>query len=247
MGNKQKSKNAPKFSIVIPCYNEEKVIEKTLDKIDEWYKKQDFEIEVLAVDNNSSDRTMEMIGEKIKKRDYISILVEKCQGKGCAVRNGMLIANGEYILFMDADNSTDISHMDKMWSFFKKGYDVVIGSIEVPGAEVYEETGWYKRLFGHWSKLLIRLIALPGIYDSQRGFKCFTKKAVYDIFSKQRIEKWGFDIEILAIARKLGYKIKEMPVKWVNVGKSEVKPSAYIKTLLELFQIKWNLITGKYK
>ncbi|MAG45070.1 hypothetical protein CL633_04250 [bacterium] len=238
----------PYLSVIIPAYNEQDRIGSTLLIIEKYLKKQDYTWEILVVNDGSRDHTANVIRDirmRIKNLRFINN--KKNHGKGYVVRQGMLKARGKIRLFTDADNSTDISHIEKLKPFLSKGFDIVIGSIEVSGAKIHEETGWYKRIFGKWSKLLIRIIALPGIRDSQRGFKLFTAKSARDIFPRQRIMRWGFDIEILAIAKKLNYKIKEIPINWINKGKTEVSPMAYVKTLKELFQIKWNLITGKYR
>jgi len=238
----------PYLSVVIPAYNEQERIVSTLLAVDQYLKKQTYTAEIVVISDGSKDHTGQVVRDlKPRIKNLRLIDNKKNHGKGYVVRQAMLKARGKYRLFMDADHSTDISHLEKVWLYFKQNYDIAIGSIEVKGAKIHEETGWYKRMFGHWSKLLIRIVLLPEILDSQRGFKCFTAKAVKDIFPRQRIERWGFDMEILAIANKLHYKIKEFPVVWKNVGKTEVKPLAYIKTFKELFQIKWNLITGKYK
>ena len=216
--------------------------------MDKYLKKQTYTAEIVIISDGSKDHTGDLVRDlKTQIKNLRLIDNKKNHGKGYVVRQAMLKARGKYRLFMDADHSTDISHLEKVWPYFKQNYDIVIGSIEVKGAKIREETGWHKRMLGHWSKLLIRAVLLPKIKDSQRGFKCFTKKAAKDIFPMQRITRWGFDMEILAIANKLHYKIKEFPVNWKNAGKTEVKPSAYIKTFKELLQIKWNLITGKYK
>ena len=194
-------------------------------------------------------------------------------GKGWVVRQGMLEAQGDYRLFMDADNATTIDHLDKFWPYVyphtkraqaaepqvlngngarsgmgvNEGYDVVIASIAVKGAEVVHTEPFYKRILGKLGNLWIQFWVLPGIWDSQRGFKLFSARAAQAVFSKQKIMRWGFDIEVLALARKFGYKIKEVSIKWVNDPESKVKPSAYLQVLIETLKIRWWLWTNHYE
>ncbi len=156
-------------------------------------------------------------------------------------------ATGDVRLFMDADNSTTIDEVMPMLPFLTQGFDVVIGSIEVAGAQIHEHAQWYRRALGHWSKYLIRFVAgLWDIHDTQRGFKLFSGIAAQKIFQSQAIERFGFDIEILALAKKFGFKIKEVPVIWNNPGGSTVSLKSYIEVFIDLLKIRWNLWSGKY-
>lgn len=237
-----------RLSVIIPAYNESNCIKATLLDVEKYLKKQDFDWEILVVDDGSKDETVSIVRKLKKYLPQLKIISNsKNKGKGGVVKQGMLKAKGDYRLFMDADNSTKIANLDAFWPYFKEGYDVVIASIGLPESKIVEKTGWHRRLFGKGAKWLIQIIMFWRIHDSQRGFKCFTAKAVEKIFPKQTIEHWGFDIEILALARKFGFKIKEAPIVWQNIGKSEVNLKAYIKTLGELLKIKWNLLMGKYE
>jgi len=162
------------------------------------------------------------------------------------VKQGMLEARGKYRLFMDSDNSVPIDYFDKFLPYFSQGYDVVIGSIEVAGAKIEEHAAWYRRLLGHWAKLLIRFMAIWEIHDTQRGFKIFSEKAAREVFPLQTLTRWGFDIEILVISKNLGFRIKELPVTWNNPAGSKVTLGAYFTTLRDLLIVKKNLIFGKY-
>lgn len=239
----------PYLSVVIPAYNEEKRIAATLLDIDRYLSRQDYTYEIVVVNDGSKDNTAEVVQKMQELVKNLRLINNKeNHGKGYVVKQGMLEVKGEYRLFTDADNSTTIDHLDKFSPFFKEGYDIVIGSIEIQGAEIHEDAVWYRRWLGRISKYIIRIVAgLWEIHDSQRGFKCFTQKAAEAIFPKQTIMRWGFDIEILAIAKKMGFKIKEAPVIWSNPGESKVTLSSYIKTFQELLKIKYNLITNKYK
>jgi len=232
-----------KLSVIIPSYNEEQRIQETIQDIQSYLNKQDYDWEIIVINDGSKDRT----AEKARQKGVKVIDNQINQGKGAVVKQGILEAKGDYRLFMDADNSTKINNLDKFWKYFKQGYDVVVASIGLKESEIVEKTGWYRRLLGKLAKYLIQIIMFWGIKDSQRGFKCFTKKAVKRIFPKQKIMRWGFDIEILALARFFKFRIKEVPVVWQNIGKSEVNLKSYFKTLLELFKIKWNLITRQYQ
>lgn len=236
------------LSVVIPAYNEEHRIGKTLTELDNYLSKQSYSYEILVVNDGAKDKTADVVREAMKTVKNLRLIDNKeNHGKGYVVRQGMLEAKGQYRLFSDADSSVSIDQIEKFWPHFKEGYDVVIGSIEVEGAKVEEHAAWYRRFIGHWAKLLIRALAIWEIHDTQRGFKCFTAKAAEKVFPKQIITRWGFDIEILVIAKKHGFKIKEVPVIWINPGESKVGLSAYFSTFKELLQIKINLLMGKYK
>ncbi len=147
---------------------------------------------------------------------------------------------------MDADNSTGIDCLEKFWKYFREGFDIVIGSIGVKGSQIIEKSGLHRRILGTLSKYLIRIMAIWEIHDTQRGFKCFTSKAAKEIFVRQTINGYGFDIEILVIAKKLGFKIKELPIIWNNPSGSKVSLISYVQTLIELIKIKYNLIRKRY-
>ncbi|KKS44171.1 hypothetical protein A2567_02705 [Candidatus Azambacteria bacterium RIFOXYD1_FULL_42_11] len=237
------------LSVIIPAYNEENEIKATLEAIYNYFSKQNYSWEAIIVSDGSSDRTVEAVSEFISnKPEFSAIANTKNNGKGYVVRQGMIQAQGDYRLFTDADNSTSIEQIENFWPHFDEGYDIVIGSIEVPGSKIYEHAQWYRRLLGKYSKYLIRIVAgLWSIHDTQRGFKCFSAKAAGDIFSKTKIDRFGFDIEVLALAKKTGYKIKEVPVVWNNPGDSSVHISSYIETLKDLLKIRWYLWINAYK
>lgn len=236
------------LSVIIPAYNEAKRITNTLISIRDFLSKQSFGWEVLIVSDGSKDNTVEIVNEFASQNPkFRPVDNKKNHGKGYVVRQGMLEAEGDYRLFTDADNSTTIDHLEKFWPYFDRGYDVVIASIAAKGATLAHSEKFYKRWFGKFGNLWIQLWLLPGIWDSRRGFKMFTKKAAEDIFSRVRESGWTFDDEALALARKLKYKIKEVPIYWVNDPESKVKLRDYPKSLLGTLKIRWNLWTGKYK
>ena len=237
------------LSVIIPAYNEEKRLPKTLEEIDKYLRKQDYDYEILVVNDGSKDKTVEIAKGLISKiKNLIVTGYKKNQGKGYAVRFGMLEAKGDYRLFTDADNSTSIDHVEKIWPEFKKGFDIIIGSRDIKGAVLDPPQPWIRKLIlGEGFKLYRKIIiGLWGIEDTQCGFKCFTKKATEKIFQKCRINRFAFDPEFLVIAKKLGYEIKEIPIYWKNDPESKVKFKSIIKMALDLIKIRLNLIKRVY-
>ncbi|HAJ44942.1 MAG: Glycosyl transferase, family 2 [Candidatus Azambacteria bacterium GW2011_GWE1_42_9] len=237
------------LSVIIPAYNEENKIKETLGIIYNYLSRQNYSWEAIVVSDGGTDRTVEIVSEFISNKPEFNLIANtRNHGKGFVVRQGMLQAQGDFRLFTDADNSTSIEQIEKFWPYFSESYAIVIGSIEVEGAVISEHAQWYRRLLGHYSKYLIRVVAgLWDIRDTQRGFKCFTAKAAEDIFSRAIIDRWGFDIEVLALAKKMKYKIKEVPMIWNNPSESKVRLSSYFSTLGDLLKIRWRLLTNKYK
>lgn len=243
------NKNMPKpfLSVVIPAYNEEHRLPTTLIAIDKYLSSQDYSYEVLVVNDASTDRTAEVaqrFSETMKNVRLVSY--DQNKGKGGAVKTGMLEARGTYRLFTDADNSTSIDHFEKMLPHFKAGYDVVICSRDLKESVLSPPQPWYKRVLGRMGNLIVQPLLLPGLKDTQCGFKAFTEEAARDAFNRLTILRWGFDIEALALAKHMGYRIKEIPVVWVNDPHSKVQASSYAKTLLEVFKIRFNFWFRKY-
>ena len=238
------------LSVIIPSYNEEKRISSTLLDIDKYLSDQDYSYEIIVVSDGSKDKTAAIVKKFSDLVKNLKLIDNKeNHGKGWVVRQGMLAAKGKYRLFMDADNATTIDHFEKMIPLFKKGFKVVIGSREnkdAKGAKQAVSQSFLKRQLGNFGNILIQLLAVSGIWDTQCGFKAFTDKATNDIFKRCLIDRWGFDIEALAIAKKLGYKIGIIPVNWINDPDSKVSLKGYLNTFRELFKIKWNLIIHKY-
>ncbi|MGH7801603.1 MAG: dolichyl-phosphate beta-glucosyltransferase [Thermodesulfobacteriota bacterium] len=240
----------PHLSVVIPAFNEERRIKTTLEAIYNYLSRQNYLWEVIIVSDGSKDRTLESVTEFINNKPEFSLIVNtKNHGKGYVVRQGTLAAHGKFRLFTDADNSTSIEQIEKFWPYLiDQNYDIVIGSIEVPGAQIIEKAQWYRRVLGHYSKYIIRFVAgLWEIQDTQRGFKLFSNRAAQDIFSLAKINRFGFDFEVLVLAKRLGYKIKEVPVTWNNSGESKVGLKSYLYTLWDLIRIKWYLWNNRYK
>jgi len=238
------------LSVIIPAYNEEERIKDTIMDIVRYLSKQDYTYELVVVNDGSKDNTVNVL-KKLESAIYNLKFIDngKNQDKGAVVKQGMLSARGKYRLYADADNAISINHIEKFWPYVKQGYDVIIGSIELSGSVQKERyTGFskiYRNILGKLSKYLIRALTIWNIHDTQRAFKLFTAEAAEKIFPKQTIMRWGFDIEILVLTKKLGYNIKELPVTWINPP-GRVNFMDYLKTLKELLQIKLNQLRGKY-
>lgn len=235
------------LSIIIPAYNEERRIVSTLQKMMDYLSAKDFAWEIILVDDGSIDRTSEVARGMIKDERLTVIKNPVNQGKGYSVKKGVLASNGEVILFSDADLSTDIEELDKMLLWINNGYDIVIGSRALPESIIAVHQPWYRQTMGKIFNLLVRTFILKGFKDTQCGFKCFKRKAAMKVFNLQKFTGFAFDVEILFAAKRLGLKIKELPVKWINSPESKVhliKGSLYM--LLELFKIRYYDWRGYY-
>lgn len=235
------------LSVIIPAHNEAERIPLTLIDIDKRLSERDYSYEIIVVENGSQDNTAEIVERMKENIKSIKLIRSPEASKGSAVRLGMLRANGEYRLFMDADNSTNIVHFYQMIPYFKEGYDVVICSRAHKESVLDPPQPWYRQIAGKIGNLIIQALVLPGIWDTQCGFKAFTAEAANRIFNISLIHGWGFDVEVLALAKKLGYRIKEIPVHWINDTRSTVRASAYITTLLDTLKIRWWLWIDKYQ
>lgn len=233
------------LSVVIPAYNEAERLPKTLRRFNEYLSQQPYSYEIVVINDGSKDGTVEVTEKMAGEIKNLRVIDrKKNMGKGYSVREGMLVAYGKIRLFADADNATDISHFEKTRPFFDQGYEVVIcsrDSKDAPGAKQAVPQAWWKRLLGNLGNLYIQWLAVPGIWDTQCGFKSFRDFAAEKIFSVARINRWAFDVEALALARKFGYKIGIVPADWVNDPRSTVKISSYLKTLWEVYKIRKNL------
>ncbi len=238
------------LSVIIPAYNEEKRLVKTLSEINNYFKRQTYISEIIVVNDGSTDRTVDVVQNLMPEIKNLKILeFKEWHGKGFVVKQGMLEGLGKYRVFTDADNSTSIDQIERMWPEFEKGYDVVIGSRYIKGAVLAVPQPWFrKEILGRGFKLLRKLIiGLWEIEDTQCGFKCFREKAARDIFFKVTINRFGFDPETLVLAKKLGYKIKEVPISWINDREGKVRFKNVIEMFFETLKIRLNLILGRYE
>jgi len=237
----------PYLSIIIPAYNEAERIPAALLAMDKQLSAVDYSYEILVVNDGSTDNTAVIVEGMTKMIKNLQLVnVKNNQGKGGTVRQGMLLATGKIRLFTDADNSTSIDQFEKMMPFFKDGYGIVIGSRSVRGAKLDPPEPFYRQIIGKGLNMIVQLFLLPGIWDTQCGFKAYTDDAAQKIFAISRINGWGFDVETLALGRQMGYKIKEIPVHWVDDARSHVKFSAGLQFLSETFKIRWWLWRKDY-
>jgi glycosyltransferase involved in cell wall biosynthesis len=238
--------NQPLLSIVIPAHNEEKRLPPTLEQVFAFLGSQNFEAEVLVVENGSTDRTYEIAQSYTAQHKNLRVIRENGRGKGLAVRYGMLEARGEYRLMCDADLSMPIEETVKFLAPDVAGFDIVIASREAPGSVRYNEPR-YRHLGGRLINLIIRLLILPGLQDTQCGFKCFRAEAADDLFKRQTLMGWSFDIELLFIARRHGYRIIEVPIDWYYRTESKVNAvSDAMRMIHDIFQIHINARRGLY-
>ncbi len=238
-----------KISVIIPAYNEAKRITPTIRDIVEYLDQvspKDYEI--LIVLDGSKDNTLNIVTELAQEYKAIRIIHNVVnRGKGAVVRQGILESIGEYVLFMDADNSTRIQELDAMLPVLKQGTEIVIGSRDMKESKVEIHQAWYKELLGDLGNWWIQILLVGGIQDTQCGFKAFSGIAARRIFEKVSMRGWSFDIEVLALARYFGYSIKEMPVIWYNDDSSHVTLKDYIAVLRDTFIIKYRIWTGYYQ
>ncbi len=227
----------PRLSIIIPAYNEAKRISQTLQSITDFLAKQPYSYEIIIVNDGSSDKTVEVV-EKLALPHVAVKGYGQNRGKGYAVHEGMMAATGQYLLMCDADNSTSFEHITEMLKLTEQ-YPVVIGSRKMRGSTITAHQPLIRTVVARGGNLLIRLLILPGITDTQCGFKLFEANAARAIFAQQTIWGWGLDMEILFIAKRLGYKIKQIPVQWTDKPGSKVQsPLTYLSWLGELLKIK---------
>ena len=238
----------PYLSIIIPAYNEAERIPATLVDMDKRLSHVDYSYEILVVNDGSKDNTATVVKNMAKMVHNLKLIdLKDNAGKGGAVKQGMLLATGKIRLFTDADNSTSIDQFEKMIPLFKDHVDVVIGSRTAKGAKLDPPEVWYRQIPGKIGNLVFQVVlGLWGIWDTQCGFKAYTDDAAEKIFNIAKTPGWGFDVETLVLARRMGYIIKEIPVHWVNDTRSHVSASAYLKVLGETCTIRWRLWRGEY-
>lgn len=236
------------LSIVIPAYNEEQRIEPTLQSIEAFVSSRSRDAEIIVVDDGSRDATVDVVTASGCSNLRV-IRVDHNTGKGNAVRLGMLAASGDRRLFMDADGSTPISELDRLEAKLDEigGSGVAFASIAVPGADVVSAQSGLRTTAGRMGNRVIQMIALPGVKDSQRGFKLFSADAAEAIFSRCIVDGWGFDVEALAIANRLGFESVEVPITWAHTEDSRVTPLSYFTTFAEVLGVRWRMLRGVYQ
>lgn len=235
------------LSIILPVYNEQSRLPNTLCNLFAYLEQQDYTYEVIVVENGSSDRTYQIACSLIERYPQLKVLHEDQKGKGLAVKRGMLAAQGDYRFMCDVDFSMPITELPKFFPPKLMNVDVAIASRELETSIRYNEPH-YRHWIGRIFNLLIKLIALPGFYDTQCGFKCFRAEVAEDIFSYQTIAGWTFDVELLYIAKERGYRIVEIAIPWYFNAESKVRvvhDSA--RMALDLLTIRWNAYRNQYR
>lgn len=237
---------SPFLSVIIPVFNEQKRLG-NLSSVVDYFKKQKFSWEVIIVNDGSTDKTLRLLNTLKKKLKFKLVSYTPNRGKGAAIKEGMLSAKGLYRFFLDVDLSTPITEFNKLVPHLKK-YSIIIGSRKMKKSRIIIRQPIVRESLGKMFTKLSQIILQMEVSDFTCGFKCFSKKASEEIFSRQQINRWGFDSEILYIGKLRNHPIKEIPVEWKNDLGSKVKfPDAIIYSLKELMQIKLNEIKGLYK
>jgi len=231
------STDHPLLSIIIPAYNEEARLPESLAQVADFVAGQDYSVEVVVVDNNSRDRTSEVANAFVETHPYARVLFEPTQGKGAAVRTGVLAGRGDYLFVCDADFSMPVEEISKFMPPALDGYDVAIASRELPGSRRIGEP-YYRHLMGRVFNLIVRLMAVPKIQDTQCGFKVFRREVAQDVFRAQTLDGWAFDVEVLYIALRRGYRLVEVPVTWYYMPGTRVSP---IRDSLRMFSEVWRV------
>lgn len=232
--------NRPYLSVVIPALNEEQRLESSLPRIVGYLSEHEGPLEVIVVDDGSTDRTSEVAEAKLGGVSHQVVRNEPNRGKGYSVKRGMLLGRGEYLLFSDADLSTPIEQVEKLLAALKGGADIAIGSRALAESCIELHQPWLRERLGKCFNVFVRMFIMGGIRDTQCGFKCFRHECVEPIFSRQTVERWGFDVELLLLARKLGYKVAEVPVHWIDSRETKVRTGFDgLGMVLDALRIKW--------
>ena len=237
----------PSLSIIIPAYNEESRIVPTIEKINEYMVSRALSYELIIVDDGSKDNTCEVVENM--GLEIIKLLKNEVNiGKGYSVKRGMMEASGEILLFTDADLSTPIEEYEKVESLLTERNDIVIGSRTLSSSKIERAQPWYRQLMGKTFNKAVCLFNIRGISDTQCGFKAFKRSAAKKIFQIQKIKGFAFDVEILFLAKKLGYTIAQVPVRWINHPDSKVTLiGSSTSMFFDLLRIRINSILGVYK
>jgi glycosyltransferase involved in cell wall biosynthesis len=238
----------PAYSIVVPAYNEGERVGASLEQILRFIAERGWDAEVVVVNDGSIDNTAVVIHSYMERSPLIRLIENPGnRGKGYSVRNGIRHARGEWLLFTDADLSAPIYEAAKLAAAIQSGADIAIGSRWVRPELMTERQPPYRQFFGRVFNLLLRLTLGLKFKDTQCGLKAFTRRSARLVFSRQRIERWGFDPELLFLAKRLGLRTVEIPVQWAHDERSKVRPLRDgIQMFGELMRIRWYAITGRY-
>lgn len=226
--------NRPLLSILIPAYNEEKRLPASLDKILAWRQTVPYDVEIVVVENGSNDGTTGIAEAYASAHAGLRVL-HSPKGKGAAIRTGMLNGRGDYLFICDSDLSMPIAEVEKFLPPQLSGYDVAIGSREAPGAVRYNEPA-YRHIMGRVFNFIVRVLAIPGFQDTQCGFKMFVRETAIDVFSRQRVTGWTFDVEALYLAIKGGARVVEVPIHWY------FNPDSRVEAVRDTWNMFWDVL-----
>ncbi|MBV8713888.1 MAG: glycosyltransferase family 2 protein [Chloroflexi bacterium] len=237
----------PRLSLVLPAFNEQARLPYTLSEVERYVCAEQLDCEVIVVDNGSRDATSVVVQQAAARFPRLRLLRTDRRGKGLAVRTGVLAAQGDVVLFADADLSWSVSDIPRFCSMVDADRPVVIGSREGFGARRLGEPG-YRHLMGRVFNRVVQTLAVPGIEDSQCGFKAFTREAAQSLFQRQRLDGWGFDVEVLYLAQRLGYAITVVPLRWEHKDDSRVVPVRdALLMLADVARVRVNAWRGVYE
>ncbi len=238
----------PKISIVIPAFNEAGRIPATLDAVIECVRTQKWDVEIIVVNDGSTDNTAQLVNDIARNAPELRLLENPGnRGKGYAVRNGVLHSLGDVVMFTDSDLSAPIIEAERLFAAIAGGADIAIGSRWLATSRQTHRQPLYRQFFGRCFNAVCRMVMRLPFADTQCGFKAFTRAAAQTVFQLQTIERWGFDPEILFIALKRGFKVQEVPVSWAHDARTRM---SYLRDglqmLKELLIVRWNALTGHY-
>ncbi len=240
---------SPKVSLIIPAYNEEKRLPRSLEEIYQYLEQQSYSYELIVIDDGSTDHSVRVVQEMFAAFGSGTVLQNgRNRGKGYSVRQGVLRSRGDYVLFSDADLSTPIQEVEKLFGSLRQGYDIAIGSRGLRESDVQRHQPWYREGMGKIFNRIARSLFLTGFSDTQCGFKCFRGEVARALFRQQRIDHFSFDVEVLFLAARHNYRVKEVPVQWLNEPNSRVHAIRdSVKMLRDLLKIRYNAWRGKYE
>src|SRR6516162_10708878 len=240
---------SPTHSLILPAYNESERLSESLPKVLEYVREREFAAEIIVVNDGSTDKTAEVVRQFAVNNSMIVLLENPGnRGKGYSVRNGMLHARAEVALFTDADLSSPITEADKLFGALSAGADVAIGSRWLQRELQTERQPLMRQLYGRLFNLGLRVVLGLRYKDTQCGFKAFNRRAIDTVFTRQRIERWGFDPELLFLADNFKLKTAEIPVEWAHDHRSKIHPVRDgIRMGMEVLKIRWNSIRGRYR
>ncbi len=236
------------LSVIIPAYNEELRLPATLISVCEFVERRGGKGEVIVVSDGSTDKTDDVVLEAQARFPFLRLLsYPKNRGKGFAVRYGALNSAGDLVLLDDADGSTPIAEVERLEKELQGNVEVVVGSRALASSETNVKTVWYRKIIGRTFATIVNFLIVPGIADTQCGFKLFTRRAADELFSRQRAERFSFDVELLFLSRKLGFGVREVAVNWTNAPGSKVNlVKDSIAMFLDILRFRWMSICGVY-